>query len=70
MKRYRRHIVAAGIILFTIAILYITGIIEGMLTIILLLSLFPYASFSIFLYLVKLPRRKNAIDVYGITEKK
>ncbi|KAA0005104.1 MAG: hypothetical protein FE045_05655 [Thermoplasmata archaeon] len=63
MKKPKRHLITAFILLFVAILIYIIKIIDWKIEVLLLILIFPYLSFSIIFSNIKVPKKKNAIDV-------
>jgi len=63
MKKPKRHLIVAIILLAIVILFYFLKIINWKIGILLLVLLFPYLSFSILFSNTKMPEKKNAIDV-------
>ncbi len=63
MKKPKRHLITAFILLVVAILIYIIKIINWKIEVLLLILIFPYLSFSIIFSNIKVPKKKNAIDV-------
>jgi len=63
MKKPKRHLIAASILLLLFIFLYFIKIIDWKIEILLLVALFPYFSFSLILLNAGMQKKKDAIDV-------
>ncbi len=63
MKKSKRHLITAFILLVVVILIYIIKIINWKIEVLLLILIFPYLSFSIIFSNIKVPKKKNAIDV-------
>ncbi|KAA0007114.1 MAG: hypothetical protein FE045_01095 [Thermoplasmata archaeon] len=63
MKKPKRHLITAFILLVVAILIYIIKIINWKVEVLLLILIFPYLSFSIIFSNIKVPKKKNAIDV-------
>ena len=63
MKKPKRHLILASILIIISLAAYFLKIIDWKLEILLLLLLFPYLSFSLIFLNNRMPKEKEAIDV-------
>ena len=63
MERHRRYLMAAMLVALVISTFYIFGLLKGIWTLILLIFVFPFLSFSLLFSFMEKPEEKRAIDI-------